>query len=190
MPLYLNVFLSFALAVVWVKRLETRRHMLGHFLSWPLILGMLFQAVVLTPIQSFHFRFHHDWSLGYAIDPDLHPAFDQYLALWAFLAALIPLGAAFLGHWVGRIPIEKPKSKTPLIVLSATAAVALSLTLFLWREWLHIGTYEQFFQGEAHFLFFSATGIFGILQLVASAAFVAYGPRLLDYIPKESASLG
>ena len=65
MPLYLNMLLSFAVAILWVDRLKKRRHLFQHFLSWPLVSAMFFQAIVLTPIQSFHFRFHHDWSLAY-----------------------------------------------------------------------------------------------------------------------------
>jgi hypothetical protein len=189
-PFYLNVALSFIVALLWVERLRDRAYLFPHFLSWPLVIGVAFQCVVLTPVQTFHFRFHHDWALGYLIDPDLHPAVDTYLPLWTFLAALATIGASVAGYTLGRIRFDKPKSKAPRIALIAAAVTAVVLAALMWRQLIYIGEYGEFFADEARFLFITPTGVFGLLLLVACTAFLFIGPRLAERIPRESSNLG
>ncbi len=189
MPLYLNVILSFVMPLLWAERLKSRPWLFEHFLSWPLITVVGFQAIVLTPIQSFHLRFHHDWATGYLVDPDLHPAIDTYLTWWSLLAAFALLGAALLGYFLGRIPFEKPKSKARQIALIATAVVSVIVLLLLRHELFHLGEYSDYFSGETRFLLATPTGIMGVLQLAACGAFLFYVPRLMDRIPRDSSNL-
>ncbi len=190
MPFYLNVALSFIVTLLWVERLRGRGYLFQHFLSWPLVAAVAFQCFVLTPVQTFHFRFHHDWALGYLVDPDLHPSVDWLLTLWTLLAALANFGAAIGAYAIARVPFEKPKSKLPRYALIGGAALTLLLCIALWRELLWIGEYNEFMSGGARFLLFTATGITGVLQLLACAGFLYYGPRLLERIPRESSNLG
>lgn len=189
MPLYLNLILSFVMPLLWAERLKDRPWLFEHFISWPLVTALGFQAIVLTPIQSFHFRFHHDWATGYLIDPDLHPAIDTYLTLWSVVAALLLLGAALLGQLVARIPFEKPKSNARKVALIASAVVAVILVVLLRHELLFVGEFGDYFTGDARFLFVTPTGVFGVLQLIACGTFLFYAPRLLDRIPRDSANL-
>ncbi|MCC6807560.1 MAG: hypothetical protein IT381_09055 [Deltaproteobacteria bacterium] len=189
MPFYLNLILSFVMPILWGERLRDRPWLFEHFLSWPLITSIGFQAMVLTPIQSFHFRFHHDWSLGYLVDPDLHPAVDTYLTFWSLLAAILLLGAALTGYLVARIPFEKPKSNARKIALGAAAVVTVLLVAIMRHELFFIGEYGEYYGGETRFLLLTPTGILGVVQLVACAAFLFFAPRLLDRIPRDSSNL-
>jgi len=78
-----------------------------------------------------------------------------------------------------------------VVALAAVAQGSVSvLVAVLWRELLHIGEYNEFFTGEALFLPATPTGVVGILQLLACGAFLYYGPRLIERIPRESSNLG
>jgi hypothetical protein len=189
-PFYLNVALSFLVALLWVERLKNRGYLFQHFLSWPLVILVAFQCFVLMPVQTFHFRFHHDWALAYLVDPDLHPSVDTLLTLWTLIAAVLTFAASIGAYAIGRIPFEKPKSKAPRYALMTAGAVTLLMLAVLWRELLSIGEYNEFFVGEAKFLLVTPTGVGGILELLACAAFLYYGPRLIERIPRESSNLG
>jgi hypothetical protein len=158
-------------------------------LSWPLVAQLAFQCIVLTPLQTFSFRFHHDWSTAYLFDPDRHPKFDQYLGTWSLAAALLLTALAIAGHFVGRVVYEKPRSHAGRRALIASSVLALTLGGFFYRELAYLGTYEEFSTGAARL--FLATPILLPLavELVATAAFLIQGPRLLARIPRESAEL-
>lgn len=190
MPFYFNLLISFALGALWVERLKRRPELFrAGLLSFPLIGHIVFQLIVLTPIQVFQFRFHHDWSLGYLIDPELHPEVDEYLAIWSFLAALLLVGVGVLGHLVGRLPFDKPKTPAVRYAHAACAVLALAIGGILFREWWWIGTFDEFFAGEARFLLRTPTGLVGIAELAACGAFLHLGPRIYSYLPSESSDL-
>lgn len=188
-PLYLTVLVSFVVSVLWVHRLRERPWLFQHFISWPLIASVAFQAIVLTPLQSFQFKFHHDWALGYLIDPDLHPAVDSFLTLWTLTAALLNFGACLLGHWLARMPFEKPKMQIRKHALISAGVIALVVAVLLRNELLHIGEYDEFFAGDGKLLLLTPTGLMGLVELGLSGAFVWYAPKYLDLIPRESANL-
>ena len=190
MPFYLNVALSFLVALLWVERLRDRGYLFQHFLSWPLVILVAFQCIVLTPLQTFHFRFHHDWALAYLVDPDLHPSVDSLLTLWTLLAAILPFGAALAAYAIARIPFDKPKSRAPRFTLVGACVVVVLTIAFLWRELLYLGEYNEFFLGEARFLLITPTGVGGVVQFLACCALLYYGPRLMERIPRESSNLG
>ncbi len=189
MPLYFDVLISFVVGIVWCRRLSARPDFFAARLSWPLVAGLVFQCVVLMPLQAFAFRFHHDWSTAYLIDPDRHPHFDGWLGLWALLAALGLVGCAVAGHFVGRITYDKPRSKTPRWALSVTAALAVILGAVFFREFLYVGTYEEFAADSARLFVLTSVGLVFALEAVACAVFLIYAPRLLSRIPSESAQL-
>ena len=189
MPLYLNLILSFAMPLLWAERLKSRPWLFEHFLSWPLITVVGFQAIVLTPIQSFQLRFHHDWATGYLVDPDLHPAIDTYLTWWSLLAAFVLLGLALLSYAIARIPFDKPRSRARQFTLVVTGIVTIVVVTLLRHELVRVGEYSDYFTGETRLLLMTPTGIVGIVQLAACGAFLIYAPRLLDRIPRDSSNL-
>lgn len=189
MPIYLDAILSFALGIAWCNRFRDRPDFFTSRLSWPLVAQLAFQCVVLTPLQAFSFRFHHDWSTAYIIDPERHPKFDQYLGTWSLVAAIVLTLLAFAGHVVGRVVYEKPRSHAPRNGLAVCAVLTIAAVAVFYRELAYLGTYEEFSTGVARLFLATPVLVPLIIELVATAAFVIQGPRLLARIPKEQAEL-
>ena len=170
MPIYFDALISFALGIIWCRRFRDRPDFFTSRLSWPLVAQLAFQCIVLTPIQAFSFRFHHDWSTAYLIDPDRHPKFDQYLGTWSLVAALVLIGLAIAGHFVGRVPYEKPRSQAARVGLILSALLALALGGFFYRELAYLGTYEEFATGAARLILMTPRSTFTLaIELVAIA---------------------
>ena len=189
MPIYLDALLSFALGIVWCWRFRDRPDFFASRLSWPLVTQLAFQCIVLTPIQAFSFRFHHDWSTAYLIDPDRHPKFDQFLGSWSLVAAVALTALALAGHFVGRVVYEKPRSRAARNGLVACALLAMAAVAGFYRELAYLGTYEEFSTGVARLFLATPILLPLLLELVATVAFVIQGPRLLARIPREQAEL-
>ena len=189
MPIYLDAILSFALGIVWCSRFRDRPDFFASRLSWPLVAQLAFQCIVLTPIQAFSFRFHHDWSTAYLVDPERHPKFDQFLGTWSLGAALAVTALALAGHFVGRIVYEKPRSHATRNWLLACAVIFAAAVAVFYREIAYLGTYEEFANGAARLFLATPIVLPLAIELVATVAFVTQGPRLLSRIPREQGEL-
>lgn len=185
MPIYFDILLSFLISVFWVKRAHQKPALSEGKLNWALIALIVFHLVILTPLQSYSFRFHHDWTMAYLINPREMPGFDAYLGLWAALGTAVTLGAGYLGYLVGRISIEKPRSNQQKRALIFAAVLGASLAAVFFKEFLYVGTYEEFFDGNATLWFATVVGWVGIFELAACGAFIHYAPKLLAKIPEE-----
>ena len=189
MPIYLDALLSFTIGIAWCSRFRDRPDFFSSRLSWPLVAQLAFQCVVLTPLQAFSFRFHHDWSTAYLIDPERHPKFDQFLGTWSLVAALALTGFALAGHFVGRIVYEKPRSHATRNGLIAAAVLFVAACAAFYREIAYLGSYEEFATGAARLFLATPVVLPLAIELVTSLLFLTQGPRLLSRIPREQAEL-
>lgn len=185
MPIYFDLLLSFAVGALFVPRLRHKPALLSGRFNFALLAHAAFQLVVLTPIQSYSFRFHHDWTVAYLIDPRAFPRFDAWLGIWSAIALLLTVGAGALGHYFGRIPVDRPKSPLHKRALIAVGTLFVLSTAVFFKEWLYVGTYEEFFEGSARLWFVTVVGWVGMIQLGLCFAFLRFGPDLLERVPDE-----
>ncbi len=158
-----------AAAVLAVRRSPAMRQ---HPLSWSLLVLIAFEAVVVTPVATYLFRFYPQWSLLYWFDPQLFPELQSWFGALSLLAVLLNLAAAVAGYLIARYgvkigrlwPVELP------IAVGVGAIVAVAVK---WGDRiLYVGDYDEFWQGNASLFLATFPGWAGLALYVAAGGFI------------------
>lgn len=142
--------------------------------SWPLFLLLAYQALVFTPVATYLFRFHSQWSMLYLLDPQIYPQLDGWIGWLSAAAVLLNGCAALLGYLVARSGIL---SDQPLVaslpILAGVVAVGI-VALAYGERLIFIGDYDEFWQGNARLFVEHTAGWVGLGAHLVAIVFVLW----------------
>jgi hypothetical protein len=184
MPALVNIAANFALggATAWVTRHSpaVRRE----FVSWALLFLVGFEALAVTPVATFLFRFYPQWSMLYAFDPQIFPNLEEWIGLLSFLAILLNFAAALGGFHVTRLGVQRNQELVCYAPWAAGGFITLLILALGGRRVLFMGDYDAFWQGNADVLVTRAAGWVGLLLYASAAGFVFWlHRRFADHDP-------
>ena len=155
------------------------------WLSWSSLAMLAFEAVCITPMATYAFRFYPDWSMLYLLDPEIFPRFPYWVGwLSIFVVALnfLTVTAAYL---ITREAILREKLNIALATIITGASSFILILLIFHKRIFFVGDYEAFLAGEAQLIIKTIVGISGIVVCCLGVGFVSWlGQRFSERDPK------
>ena len=124
----------------------------------------LFVALVLLPTVIYFYIFHGDWFLFYWFDTDRAPV------SWGLLAALLLLGAAFLGFRIGAALCRASRDAATRRITAGALFIALAVWPLGWDRLSVVGSYRQFTRDYGLTAFFSSPAFYSGLAMLLTIA--------------------
>lgn len=177
MPAVINCAANLALggSLAWVVKRSPAFH--NELVSWPLLFLVAFEALVVTPVTTYLFRFYPQWSMLYWFDPQIFPGLDAWVGFLSLLAVLANAGGAVLGYYVTREGLLRGNQWMSYAPWIAGGLLASFTLLFYGDRVVFIGDYDTFWQGGADLLFTRVAGWVGFVTYAAAAGFVYWVHR-------------
>ncbi len=156
-----------------------------NWLSWSSLAMLAFEAVCMTPMATYAFRFYPDWSMLYLLDPEIFPRFPYWVGWLSFVVVILNFISATGAYLITRRCLLNDKSTWALApIISAAAGLLIVLALFHKRIFF-IGDYEAFLAGEAQLIIKTIVGASGLLVYCLALGFVAWlAQRFSESDPK------
>ncbi len=141
------------------------------YMTWPLVMLVVFQSLVLVPVGAFLFRFYPDWSMHYAFDPRVFVDLDRWIGVLALAVVVVNMLLSVLGYAC----TERARRDGRSFLMHACVVFGI-LTIVgvlsqLWRRSFWVGGYDAYWQGEAKLLFMHPAGWAGLLAYIAAIVF-------------------
>lgn len=174
MPALVNACANLILGSVVAYLSRRSEAMRAELLAWPLLFLLAFQALVITPLATYLFRFYPQWSMLYWFDPQIFPRLDAWVGILAALAVVSNSAAMVVGYATTRWALLKGPIWVQLVPIGAAAVAVLLMLWQFWERILFVGDYDAFWRGEAVLLFKSPPGWAGIALYAVSAGFVLW----------------
>lgn len=172
MPALVNVAASMLLGASLALVLRRSPSLHDETLSWPFLVLLAFQALVVTPVATLLFRFYPQWSMFYWFDPQIFPELDSWTGILSAIAAVCDGLAAVAGFLVVRYSVIGGPQWLRWVPFAA-ASVTLSWALVAFpRRLVFIGDYDEFWRGEARLLIARAAGWVGIIAYATAITLV------------------
>lgn len=176
-----NLLLGASMAYV-TRRSEAMR---AEIAAWPLFFLLAFEAVVATPVTTYLFRFHPQWSLLYGFDPQIFPSLARTFGWLSLLAVLANFAAVVGGYLATRAGLITKQRALYLAPFVAAGCLMLYVVLRYADRLVFIGDYDEFWHGEAAFLLRRFAGWLGLAMYGAGVALVIWvHRRFSDHDPK------
>ncbi|MBI3180267.1 MAG: hypothetical protein HYZ27_11440, partial [Deltaproteobacteria bacterium] len=129
MPALINVAGNLVLGAAAVLAVRRSPALRQHPVSWSLLVLLAFEAVVVTPVTTYLFRFYPQWSMLYWFDPQLFPDLQSWFGLLSLAAVLLNGLAAVCGYFIARYGVKIGRlwpMELPIAVgVAAVVAVAV-----------------------------------------------------------------
>lgn len=182
MPALINLLANVAFgAAMGAVRQRPRQE--GYGLSWPLLLLISFQCLVVVPVATFLVRFYPDWSLFYVFDPQV-VGVEAYAGPMSLLIAATDVGLAIGAYALTQRATRTEQRHwrwTPTVIASVGAIAVLALCM---RRVALVGTYDAYWHGDARWLPLSLPGVVGATTYTAAAGLALWTRRRRnDYPP-------
>ena len=185
MPILMNLCINVLLGSSIAMTARKSAAMKENWLSWSSLAMLTFQALCMTPMATFAFRFYPDWSMLYLLDPEVFPRFPYWVG-WLSLAVIaLNFATATIAYLITRRAILNESGRWSLApFITGTSALLVLLALFHKRIFF-IGDYEAFLAGEAQLILKTVVGLSGVLVYGLAIGFVAWlAKRFSEADPK------
>ncbi|MBI5511131.1 MAG: hypothetical protein HY903_20410 [Deltaproteobacteria bacterium] len=187
MPALINIAANILFGAGLVLVLRRSEALRANLVSWAFFVLLGFEAVLVTPVATYLFRFYPQWSMLYLFDPQIFPELDRYIGVLSLFAVLLNVGAAFVGFFLARLALVAGQTWIWAAPLGAAAGVILTVGVLHGHRVLYVGDYDEFWQGNAVFLLKSAAGWVGLILYAAAGLlltlvhrrFKNHDPRIL-----------
>ena len=173
MNLCISILLGSSIAMV----ARQSNAMKENWLSWSSLAMLAFQAVCMTPMATYAFRFYPDWSMPYLLDPEIFPRFPYWVGWLSIVVVISNFLTATLAYLTTRHGILLGKSTLSLAPIVIGATALLTTLLLFHKRIFFIGDYEAFLAGEAKLIVTTVVGGCGILVCCLAFGFVAWLSR-------------
>jgi hypothetical protein len=163
-----NVVLGGTMAFIARRSIAARRELL----SWPLLFVLAFEAVIVTPIATYLFRFYPQWSMLYGFDPQVFTGLDRFVGLLSLVAIVLNFLGVVGGYMMVRLGLITDTAWMWGGPFALSGLVALYVILFYADRIIYVGDYDSFSNGGARFFLATTPGWMGILLFVSAGAFL------------------
>ena len=172
MPALLNIALNLGVGAGLVLAIRKSPALRQSAVSWSFFALLAFEALLVTPVTTYLFRFYPQWSLLYLFDPQVFPDLDRFIGLLSLVAVLLNVGAAFLVYALGRLAVLLRQPWLWGLVFGAAVSLTLGVFVLHGDRVLFVGDYDEFWQGNATFLLTSTPGMVGLLLYAGAATLI------------------
>jgi hypothetical protein len=187
MPALINIAFNLLLGTALVLVLRHSPALRQELISWSFFVLLGFEAVLVTPVTTYLFRFYPQWSMLYFFDPQIFPDLERYIGLLSLLAVVLNVGAGFAGYLLARLAVVLRQPWMWAAPIGAAFGIVFTVFILHGDRVLFVGDYDEFWQGNAAFILTSVPGITGVMLYLAAAALVVlvrwrfkdHDPRLL-----------
>lgn len=177
MPILLNLCMSLLLGSSIAMVARNSKAMQQHWLSWSSLALLAFEALCITPMATFAFRFYPDWSVLYLLDPELFPRFPYWVGWFSILVIILNFITATSAYLITRYGILKESIAWMLSPMVIGASSLLVIVALFYKRIFFIGDYEAFLAGEAQLILTTTIGITGITVYCLAVGFVTWLSR-------------
>ena len=185
MPILMNLCINLLLGSSIAMVARNSAAMRENWLSWSSLALLTFEAICVTPMATYAFRFYPDWSMLYLLDPEIFPRFPYWVGWLSILVIVVNFITATTAYLITRRGILNGKfawSWAPIIV---GASSLLLILLVFHKRIFFIGDYESFLAGEAQLIVKTLVGASGGLVCCLALGFVAWlSKRFSESDPK------
>jgi hypothetical protein len=184
MPAVINIAANLLLGAGLALALRRSPAQRQELLSWPLLCLLAFEALVVTPVATYLFRFYPQWSMLYWFDPQIFTELERWVGPLSGVAVLLNFAAALGGYVLARRGII---TDTKWMVTAPITGATVTLILCTWlfgRRIAFIGDYDAFWSGHADLIFLRTPGIIGVGTYLLGIVFVVWlHARFRDHDP-------
>ena len=177
MPILLNLCMSLLLGSSIAMVARNSKAMQQNWLSWSSLALLAFEAICITPMATFAFRFYPDWSVLYLLDPELFPRFPYWVGWFSILVIILNFITATGAYLITRYGILKESIAWMLSPMVIGASSLLLIVALFYKQIFFIGDYEAFLAGEAQLILTTTIGITGIAVYCLAVGFVTWLSR-------------
>jgi hypothetical protein len=177
MPVLINIAANLLLGAAAVLAVPRSPALRAHFLSWQLLFVTAFEAVVVTPISTYLFRFYPQWSMLYLFDPQLYPDLERWVSLLSALVIALNFAALVGGYAVARHGLLHRKRSLQNAPLVAGGLIIAFTLLFFGDRIALLGDFDAFWTGGATFSLRRLAGWIGLSMYAAAAGYVLWVRR-------------
>lgn len=174
MPALLNVAASLSLGAGLALVLRRSPSLREETFSWPFLVLLAFQALVVTPVATLLFRFYPQWSMFYWFDPQVFPEIDTWTGLLSAAAVIANVTAAVVGFMTVRQSVVAGPAWLRWPPFGVSGAMLLWTLIAFPRRLVFIGDYDEFWQGHARIVFARFAGWVGLAAYAAAVALIVY----------------
>ena len=175
---YMPALINFAASMVFgaSMALVARRSsaMVWDLVSWPLLLVIGFQCLVMTPVATYLFQFYPQWSLFYWFDPQLFPRFGDWVTWLSFGAVMLNWMASTLSYISTRKGIVEKNTFFRLLPFGIAASIFLPSVAIYWEQIAFLGDYDSYLGGQGVPIFVSFAGWCGITIYLVGFLFLLW----------------
>jgi hypothetical protein len=184
MPALINIAINLLFGTALVLALRHSQALRQSVMSWSFFVLLGFEAILMTPVTTYLFRFYPQWSMLYIFDPQIFPDLERYIGLLSLLAVVLNVGAAFLGYILARLAVVLRQPWMWAAPIGAAAGVIFTIFILHGDRVLFVGDYDEFWQGNGAFILTSVPGITGlVLYITAAGLIVLVRRRYRDHDP-------
>ena len=174
MPAVINICANLLLGTTFVLALRHSQGIKQEILNWPLLTLLAFEALVVTPVATYLFRFYPQWSMLYWFDPQIYPEFDSWIGWLSAGAIALNFIAVLAGYFAGWLAIVHRQRWLAITCITLALTFVLYITFAYGDRIALIGDYDTFWQGQAIPIIKRQPGWIGISLYVFSFLFVLW----------------
>ena len=185
MPILMNLCINLLLGSSIAMVARNSDAMRENWLSWSSLAMLTFEAVCMTPMATYAFRFYPDWSMLYLLDPEIFPRFPYWVGWLSIVVVALNFVTATIGYLITRHGILSENSTWSLAPMIVGATSLLAIVMVFHKRIFFIGDYESFLAGEAQLIVTTVVGGCGVLVYCLALGFVAWlSQRFSESDPK------
>lgn len=181
MNLCINVLLGSSIAITARKSAAMKEN----WLSWSSLAMLTFEALCMTPMATYTFRFYPDWSMLYLLDPEIFPRFPYWVGWLSLVVIALNFATATIAYLITRQAILNENDRWSMAPLVSGGIALLIVLALFYKRIFFIGDYEAFLAGEAQLSIKTIAGLSGVLVYGLAIGFVTWlGRRFSESDPK------
>lgn len=179
MPALINIAANLIFGAALARMTKDSPHHREGFISWPLILLVAFESFLVTPVATYVFRFHPQWSLLYAFDPQVYGGLLSWVGVLSAGAVLLNYVCALWGFAATRVAMRKAWPWLAYIPWVMGVGIIAGVVWSYGSRILYLGEYDAFWHGRAQLFVTQPAGWVALLPYVFALPYLFWVKKRL-----------
>ncbi len=161
---------------------EIRAHG-GELITYPMKCALAYSAFIFVPVTAWYFYAHTGWSSVYLIP-------ENEIQFWMGPSYFLQYFSGMVfGTWLAQLLIQRGQRKAVFFTLFLGVVWLLGTFGMTLNQYLHVGTFDQYYQGRASGLFSPENQDFLDKLNIMGAAIILPAAALAYHLLKRSKSI-